>query len=234
MKEENIGSALVSSLLMKRAIDVAKDVAEIALDSALDSGILKDIPVFGWVAKGFGTVFHVRERVFLKKIALFLSSLRRISEEDREEFKQSIERKPKEKLRIGENLVLLLERQEDFDKAYFLGICFAAYVKNEISYDTFHQLAYSIDRAYVGDLHILALLYEQPHAIGDKEGTSLYSAGLIGIKHAITSTDGGTFSEEPTELGFTEIRYVRNELGSILAKIIRAEEEANKGMHSDG
>jgi hypothetical protein len=52
---------------------------------------------------------------------------------------------------VGETLVLLLDRQEDFEKAFMLGKAFVGYVKGLIQYETFLRLAAAIDQAFIND-----------------------------------------------------------------------------------
>jgi hypothetical protein len=66
------GRALVRSVWSGGISDIAFDAGEILLDSALDEGLLRDIPVFSWIAKTYGLVNTVRERIFLQKIFRFL------------------------------------------------------------------------------------------------------------------------------------------------------------------
>ena len=117
--------------------DIAAEVADIALDSRLDEGILKKVPVFGWLVKGYGVFTTVKDRLFLKKVAEFLHGASDITEEEKGRFREKITTDPSFCRRVGEKLVLLLDRQDDFDKAFILGKVFAGYLKGTIQYDTF-------------------------------------------------------------------------------------------------
>jgi len=44
-------------------MSIASDLAELALDTALDEGVLEKIPVFGWLVKGYGVVTTIRDRL---------------------------------------------------------------------------------------------------------------------------------------------------------------------------
>jgi len=212
---ESIGTSLVKSVWAAGVAEVATDVAEIALDAVLDEGVLKEIPVFGWFVKGYGVVSTVRDRVFLKKLATFFSGLGRVNEDEKNEFRENIETDDAFCRKVGENIVLLLDRQDSFDKAYILGKVFSGYLRGRIDYQTFLQLAAAIDRAFIGDLVNLETHYAKiesydaklgkPFAefLDDATSQALYSAGLVRSE------------------GYTEDTYHANELGSCLIRLLR-------------
>jgi len=188
---ENLGASLVKSVSKAGAGDIAAEAAEIALDSILDEGLLENVPVFGWLKKICNVVGTVRDRIFLKKVANFLAGTRNIPEDDRALFLEKIEKAPEFSKKVGESLVLLLERQEDFEKALILGKAFSRYVRGHIGYEQFLKLAKSVELAYIGDLRNLAEYYARIQSYDSKQGKpfsdwlddqtsqSLYSSGLI-------------------------------------------------------
>lgn len=158
----NLGEFLIESISKNATIDIAPDVAELALDAALDKGLLKDIPVFGWFVRGYRVISDVRDRILLKKIALFLISLNQVDEKQRLALVNRILRNDAEKRKFGEHIILLLDRQESFEKSSFLGSIFAAYLRGEIERWEFDVLATGIDTAsIVADLKELLVGYRQ-------------------------------------------------------------------------
>ena len=115
-KEKDIGSALVESVRESGVADVTKDVAEIALDSFLDEGIVKEIPVIKTIISFFRTGICLRDALFLKKVAIFLSDLGKISQKKRDDFIKKLNSNPKQKRNLGDTLILILERLDDLDK----------------------------------------------------------------------------------------------------------------------
>ena len=211
---DNLGSSLVESVSRAGVSDIAAGAAEIALDSILDEGLLEEVPVFGWLKKSYNVVGTVRDRIFLKKVANFLAGTRNISEEDRNKFLRMMSDDPIFSKKVGESLVLLLERQEDFEKATILGRAFSRYIRGEIEYDVFLKLAKAIELALIGELRNLADYYARIQAYDPKQnkpftdwlddGTSqsLYTSGLIRGE------------------GYTEITYHPNEVGEELLKCL--------------
>lgn len=212
---QNIGTSLVKSIWAAGVREIATDVAEIALDAELDEGVLKEIPVFGWFVKGFSLVNTVRDRLFLKKLAMFLNGLENVNEAGKNELKENLEADESFCRKVGENLILLLDRQDSFDKAYILGRVFSGYLRDIIDYQTFLKLAAAIDRALISDLLDLETHYSRIRSYNAKLGKpfvefmddatsqSLYNAGLVRSE------------------GYTEDTFHANELGSCLIRLLR-------------
>lgn len=195
----------MKSVLSPNVMDIASDVAELALDSVLDEGILKNIPVFGWGAKLYGVASAVKERIFLNKVAKFLQASTDISDSEREEFHQKLASDPSFSQKVSENLVLLLDRQDNIDKAHLLGKVFSGYVRKEIEYEAFLRLAAAIERTFIGDLKNLEFYYQKIQSYDSKLGKPftdflnddiaqiLYNAGLVrseGYAEDIYHTNG--------------------------------------------
>ncbi len=157
----NIGEALIESVSANAVVDTISDVAELALDAALDDAILKDIPVFGWIVRGARVVLDVRERILLKKIAIFLNELNQIDEKQRTAFVNRVLANDTEKRKFGEKLILFLDRQESFEKSYFLGTIFAAYLQAKIERSEFDSISAGIDTASTMDLNDLLSGYRK-------------------------------------------------------------------------
>lgn len=141
--------------------------------------------------KSYSIAGAIRERIFLKKVANFLAGTSNVSESERARFQTDIQTDACFSRKVGEGLVLLLDRQEDFDKAFILGKAFSRYMRGHIRYEQFLKMAKSIDLAYIGDLKCLTEYYEKIKSYDPKLGKpfsdwldehtsqSLYSSGLL-------------------------------------------------------
>ncbi|WP_462325630.1 hypothetical protein [Desulfoplanes sp.] len=187
----SIGTSLMQSALSGGAADIAGDVAELALDAALNEGLLKDLPVFGWFFKAYGMVGSIRERILLGKIAKFLQATAAVSDSDRTKFREKFAADPEFCRKIGENLMLLLDRHDNMDKAHILGKVFSAYLRGIIDYESFLKIASAVDRALISDLKRLEEYYRKiqsyepkmgkafAEVLDDETSQSLYIAGLV-------------------------------------------------------
>jgi hypothetical protein len=168
----SLGTSLVESTWSSGGKDITADVSEFALDAELGEGILEKIPVFGLLVKGYGVVTTIRDRLFLKKVAQFLLGGSEVIEDEKGQFREKLDSDPSFCRKVGETLVLLLDRQEDFDKAFILGKVFRGCLKDIIEYDTFLRLAAAIDKAFIGDLRNLESYYSKINAYNPKSGKS--------------------------------------------------------------
>jgi len=188
---ESLGGSLIDSVSRAGVVDMAAEAAEFALDGFLEEGVFRDLPIVGWMIKTYNALGAIRDRIFIKKVASFLAGTDAVSVSERDEFREMIQQDKSFAKKVGENLVLLLDRHEDFDKAFILGKVFARYMKGLIQYDQFLRIAKSIEIAYVGDLISLPDYYDKIKSynpelhrpfssiLDDETSQSLYSSGLV-------------------------------------------------------
>ena len=189
-----------------------------ALDSVLKDGIAKDIPVFGWLLKFHGAYKNISERIFLRKVAYFLQGASRASPDERVKFAQKIRSKKDYQKRVGENLILLIERHERFEKSLLLGRLFASVMRGALSHELFMRLSAALDKAMIEDLEILKGSEKEGDSLHDHfEG--LYRCGLMDLNLSVTP-----LNRRAMEMGMqrgvelerrVEVRYKLNELGNL-------------------
>jgi hypothetical protein len=168
-------SSLVSSLGDSQLIDAAADAAEQTLDNLLSDGVLKDIPVLGHALKLWKGSIQLSTYLFARKLLRFLAPLNSIPQEVRYEFLRELEADPEKRKRVGEHLLLLLDRMDDLNKPEFLSKAFAAYISGRISYHEFRQLGFAIDRCTLDDLLTLCDQVEyRPNFFDEGIGASVY------------------------------------------------------------
>ncbi|MDQ7024584.1 MAG: hypothetical protein Q9P01_12045 [Anaerolineae bacterium] len=152
--EKSIEDVMVDSIAIGKVRDLVSDIAEVGLDSILDSGLLKDFPLIGIIAKTVGAAFAIRDRIFAKKVLSFLAQLDDIPQHKKQEFVDSL-KDAKERRKVGETLILLIDRLDDIGKAEILGRLFSAHIEQKISYDDFRRLSTIVSRVFIQDLQVL-------------------------------------------------------------------------------
>ncbi len=197
--------------------DIFCDLAEVALDSRLDDGVVKDIPVIGILANLGGAVLSVRDRIFLRKVARFLEASRELPPKTVDAFLASLESEKVQEA-VGEKLLLLIERQDDLDKAGILGEVFAHFVAGGIDREHFDMLAHAVTQAYLGDLYRLWTYETRPGDLDDALGQSLLAVGLVLLEVRIGDAD---YAGNMPALN----RYKLSPLGKKLGKILRERDE---------
>ena len=197
-----------------------RDLGEVALDSALDDGVLKDLPLVGWAFGGARVVRQVRDRLFLKKLASFFSGLATTPLRTRQSFVNEISDDPAFRQRVGDGLVLLIERHEHFKKSSALGVAFAAYVEGAINYASFQEVATLIDRSSPADLSALAGRTEVDEPLDEAVGLGLARVGAAHAKHALVmhSNDDGTATFETHTRAEYHLTVAGRSLASLLTR----------------
>lgn len=125
--------------------DVLADISEVAIDSILEDGVIRDIPVIGsLVGLARGTI-SIRDRIYAKKILRFLLEFKDIPTEEIQSRIDKLATDPKERQRLGEHLLLLLDRLNDMGKPALLSKAFLAFLEQRINRVEFQGLAHAID-----------------------------------------------------------------------------------------
>ena len=215
----NLGRSLTESIVRDNVVSVASDFAELAMDASIDDGLIKDIPVFGWFVKAHDAVITVRERIFMKKIAEFLQGVRGItSNADVQSFRLKIQNDQKFSRDVGDKLILLLDRHEEYKKATMLGRVFGRYIMGELSQDEFNRIARAIDLCAAHELenirehYVRIEKYERNLQTADQETGHFDGYLPQAVTHQLFSA--GLIDQD----GWVETTYKRNEVGRKLIK----------------
>lgn len=194
-------------------IDLAAELSEPLLDSVLNDGVLKEVPVFGGIIGLARASMAVRDRLLLRKIGVFMKAFDRVSPEERAKFADEIAADSTYRERVETAIVHYLDRAESTMKAEVLGIAFKALLRHELTQDEFRRIAFCIDRCFADDLMKL----DQYEIAGDK--------GLITSLSAINID--GLINLVPTHTDDENLQLFRiTGLGAKLTQILRAHAQA--------
>ncbi|MFZ6039785.1 hypothetical protein ACOV11_04665 [Vibrio natriegens] len=188
------------------------ELAEIAIDSVLDDGILKDIPVVGTAISLYQTGVAVRERQYIKKLVTFLSELNKTDEEARLKFIAEEMLKPEQRERFGETILSLIDKADDNRKFELYAKVFERLFMNACSYDDAIRICQMIERTFYSDLQYIAV-FEGGCAKDQLTAGELYKVGFL----SFGGLDGGTIGDENSG----GVIYNRNKYGDILFELIR-------------
>ena len=106
---------------------------EAITDAVTDGDVLIEVPVVGTVFKLLRAADTTREKLFAAKISKFLQELDKIPRFDVEKMRKKIADSPQESQKIGNTLLMVLDKVCDLDKPKLLGQLFIAYLDNVIS-----------------------------------------------------------------------------------------------------
>lgn len=132
--------------------NVTTSLSEVALDSLMEDGIIKDIPVIGTIVGAGKVALGIRERLFLKKIIYFISELKTISITKRLRMIEEIDSSQKYRIKVGEKLLYIIEKCDDYEKSQIVARLFSAFIEEIITYDEFLRSASVVERIITEDL----------------------------------------------------------------------------------
>lgn len=152
MDNKNLGRSLVQVVGDSGFFDTLRDVGEIILDGSMNNGLLRGVPIFGSISQIFKTGGSVKEHIFEKKLIRFLSALKDVPFKKREKFREKLNKDKEFQRKVGEQLLLILDRLDNMDKPYLVAHAFAAYMEDIIDYESFQRLASALDKTFHPDL----------------------------------------------------------------------------------
>ena len=155
-KSDSISDSLAMTVA-KGNLELPAEIAEFTIDQIIDDGMLKDIPVVGWIAKGLSISNSISDRIFYHKILRFVMSLEKTDESERTNFIENIANNKEFKKRVGEHLLMLLDKIDSVDKATLTAKCFNYFLRNKIDHDYFMDLSSVISRSTISDLNSLCV-----------------------------------------------------------------------------
>jgi len=199
--DTDLPGELIGAIVDPSAIDAASSLAEAGIDALLDDGLLRDIPVVGTLVSLARAGIALRDRIFAKKVARFLLQISEVPEEERRQFHEELGRNPKGTKALGETLIVLLDRIDDFEKARLLAKSFVALLQKKIPEDDFHRLCRAIDRVILAaDIRSLADWAAAVQKLPQEVGVSLAAAGLLEL-NSDTVYVGGARDYRKTRIG---------------------------------
>ncbi|PTY02228.1 hypothetical protein DB347_24465 [Opitutaceae bacterium EW11] len=133
-------------------VGLGADLGEVALDSVLQDGLLKDLPVIGTAVSLCKIGGTIRDRLFMRDVASFIQNTKGIPAEKTGLFLARIDSEPEMKGRLQESIVRYVANCDDHAKIEVLARLFRALVCRVISQDTFLRLCFATRTIYSDDL----------------------------------------------------------------------------------
>lgn len=170
--------------ILKTAIEEGKDITmnymEMGIDSFLDDGILKEIPVVKTVYTALKLPISISNAYSMKKLMHFCYYMKDIPSFERSLYINKVTNKDEH---FGEKLLLTLDKIDDLDKTQMLVKIFRGYGhKNGIDYHTFRRLCLALEKTYVEDLQYLKECVEsQKDYFSGEKMINLSNSGLTAM-----------------------------------------------------
>jgi len=206
---ESTGKSLIKTIVRSELRQVATDLAEIGIDSILNDGFLKDVPVIATIKSVINVPVTIKEELFIRKLMKFLVELQSIPLSERQKILKRYPNGSKEQHNLGENILLAIDRLDDMSKPELLAKFFCAYIKDEIDFIMFSRLARALERLNLSLLPHLKWFYlrvGEQIAISEEIYHELSLAGIVTANLSDSGTIGGGAYYSCSELGFEFLR----------------------------
>ena len=173
---------MFSKSLFESVEDIGIDVLELGVDSILEDGILREIPIVGTVAK-IGKIFvSVRDRNLLKQSVIFIQEFNsgKIDEDKLEKYKQELKNNPQKAEKELGRILIILDRIIDANKTQIVARFFYAYLDGKLTWLEFCEFCDITERLFLSDLNLLAKLYKD-NELGSDEDLAYKQDRLISL-----------------------------------------------------
>ena len=198
--------------------DACSDMAELGIDSLLDDGVFKSIPVVSLLIGVGKTAQNIHDRNLLKQTIKFINTFneKSISQEKINKYRKKIQSKPNYAEEELGRVIILLNSNVELKKSELLGKFYRAYVDETIDWDTFCELSDITSRLFVSDLQLLYDIYHLQ--VSDTSQCPVYKADrLIALGLLDSATKSMTIS---SSTGSQTQRYIQtNALGKLYCQL---------------
>lgn len=240
-ESSDVGISLIESIKSSELGNLMQDFGEVALDRVVKDGILRDIPVIGSIVGVAKAAISMRDTLLVKKLLYFLRELSDTTEEERKNFLQEFEEDLKEQRRVGENLILLLDRLDDLDKPVLVAKLLKAFIRGKISrYDEFVYYSSIVDRMPMMDLSALLSHFSTGDVDEEWLAQRFYYLGLSFMKVKVPAgpqlnkfETGLDYFSRQTNPANAKLRFKLSESAYLFSQILLEDKYDGSKFYSD-
>lgn len=225
---ENTLSNSFSESIRNNTGDAIIDSAELLVDSFLDEGVLKDIPVVKYVVTAYHVIDDLRGKAYLRKLIQFINTFNAgvCCEADIAKYRERVAGgKASQEL---EYVLCVIDKYLDLEKPSMLAKLYLSYLDKLITWDEFCAYSEVLDHIFRNDIHILKTepIIKVYNNQVSAELLRLTGAGLLmDYQNNLAFTDDGGGGIEINENAFERIKmkervYTRTDFGEKLVMVL--------------
>ncbi len=194
------------------------EMAELGIDSLLDDGVFKSIPIVSTLVGIGKTAQNLHDRNLLRQTIKFINTFneKTISQEKIQKYIKHLDSNKKFAEEELGRVLITLNSNVDLKKSEILARFYRAYIEEKIRWDMFCELSEVTSRMFVSDIKLLFEVHNK--IISDTTQCPVYQADrLIALgllDSAMKSMSIGSVSGSQTQ------RYIQtNELGKLFCNL---------------
>jgi hypothetical protein len=202
----NLSESFKNTISLSNLGEIAKETAEVTMDTFLKEGVLKELPIVGSLIGVWKTGLAIRDHRFINKLLLFLDESSKLSFEKRERIIEQLE-ETEFQSEAGEKLLAILDQLETGSKAKLLGKSLVLFGNKAITKEEFWRVTYIIEKLPMSD--ILALKSWQTTDLNKVEAIrkQLYLSVGLGWFVLDSSSTGFCWKERLCEIFVENLIY---------------------------
>lgn len=217
--------------LQEEVVGSVTDLLEVGLDSILEEGLLKDIPILSTTVAVYKIGTNFKDRYNLKKLIVFIDEINKgiVDETSRKKYQEKFQKNDKFRNQELEYILVLIDRYISYDKPKMLSKLYLAYLREEIIWTEFTMYAEVVDRFLPGDYEMFIPgvdEYITYRNIGSDSILRLVALGLLAEESSYQSlfTDDGMGGFAVTTESMNQAKdkkriYKKTEFGEGFAKL---------------
>lgn len=149
----------MSQSITEECSELVSSIAEVTVDSVLEDGLLKDIPIIASAISVYKLGASLRERHELMKLYYFVKSFNNGMQDEEQREKYILNFQNDQKIRNKElaYLMVVLDKYINLDKPQMLAKIYLSYLNGEITWEEVMKYSEVIDRLLPGDVELLAV-----------------------------------------------------------------------------
>jgi membrane protease subunit (stomatin/prohibitin family) len=187
--------------MKKDIIPIAKDIFEISVDSLLNDGLLKDIPITNTIHSIYNICNTISDKLLFIKLQKFLFELDTLTIQERINLFEKLEKEPRLKQKTSIYILELFDKIDDENKAKMIFKVFEAYSNKIIDYEIFYRLNKVIKEISLIDIDKVKEI--QLENINEDLKNTFSNIGLCRIQ---TAFDGAVYDQTVLCIKFIELK----------------------------
>lgn len=194
------------------------EMTELGIDSLLDDGVFKGIPICNLLIGVGKTAQNIHDRNLLKQTIKFINTFneKSVRPEKIQKYRKRINENPHFAEEELGRIVILLNSNVEIKKSGLLAKFYRAYINEEIDWNTFCELSDITSRLFISDLQLLYSVYRKE--VSDTSQCPTYKADRLIALGLFDSAMKSMITSSVT--GSKTLRYIQvNDLGRMYCEI---------------
>lgn len=206
-----------------KIIEALTENSEIVIDSFLEEGLLKDVPIIGNLYKATQIAASIKDNMYKAKLAVLMKALNEAPQKFKDKVREQAMGDSDQIQNVSAKLIMVLDSITDIDKSEFIANVFISYLDSKMTSVEFRRILDVINLAFIDDLKKFVKSFDGFMSYGNYTVEALEQNGMLSLVSVslfrVVSVSNGKAESEGfkyEDLGVTKYEY--SEVGRSFAK----------------